>query len=289
MPVSFNAAVYRDAAGEVAGIFAAARDITDRQRAEREMRRLTAELERRNKELAQVIYVASHDLRSPLVNVQGFTREVQASLAELASALEDQPLDEAARSRITRLLTDDIPGSIDYVLAGATRMDRLLAGLLRVSRLGRVVLNIERLDMTRLLDEAARMLDFQAKARGAHLQTCPLPPCRGDAAQIGQVFSNLLDNALKYLSPGRPGIVQVTGRTEGAESVYCVEDNGVGIAPEHQDKVFELFHRLDPRQSEGEGLGLTIVRTILDRHGGRVWVESRPGAGSRFYVGLPAG
>ena len=119
------------------------------------------------------------------------------------------------------------------------------------------------------------------------LRVGDLPPCQGDPAQLDQVFSNLLGNAIKYLDPGRPGVISVTGRADLDRCVYCVEDNGVGIDPKHQEIIFELFHRLDPHASDGEGLGLTIVRQILGRMDGEVWVESRPGVGSRFYVALP--
>jgi signal transduction histidine kinase len=114
-----------------------------------------------------------------------------------------------------------------------------------------------------------------------------LPPCQGDQTQINQVFSNLLDNALKYLDSNRPGEIRVSGREESAEIIYSVEDNGIGIAEEHQESIYHIFHRLKPQHGSGDGLGLTIVRRVVDRHNGKIWVASLPGRGSTFYVALP--
>jgi signal transduction histidine kinase len=127
------------------------------------------------------------------------------------------------------------------------------------------------------------------KELGAKIDVGDLPPCTGDFVQVNQVFSNLVDNALKYCDPERPLVIKVTGENVGDEVVYCVGDNGAGIAVEHQRKVFEIFHRLSPGVTEGEGLGLSIVKKVIGRHNGRIWVESEPGVGSKFYVSLPDG
>ena len=115
-----------------------------------------------------------------------------------------------------------------------------------------------------------------------------LPPCVGDHVQINQLFSNLLDNALKYRDPERPGVIEITGQQVNDQVVYCVRDNGIGIPEEHHSKIFEIFQRLNPSATTGEGLGLSIVKKILSRHNGSIWVESEPGVGSRFFVLLPS-
>jgi PAS domain S-box-containing protein len=260
----------------------ALRDITDRQRLQEAIRN-------KNKELESVIYVSSHDLRSPLVNIQGFSHRLQTGCEQMQRLLLEPETPAALLNAAMPLLQERIFPSLKFILSSVLKMDGLLNGLLRLSRLGRGALKTEILDMNQVAKAAVDTLAFQFQQISARVVLETLPPCAGDATQISQVLSNLLDNALKYRDPVRPLTVCIRGELSGGESIYCVEDNGLGIAPEHQEKVWEIFQRLAPSgEVSGEGLGLAIVRRILDRHNGRVWLKSQPGQGSCFWFALPA-
>ncbi len=262
-------------------------DITGRKKAEEELNALNVELIDKNEELEQLIYVASHDLRSPLVNVQGFTTEIGELAKELGLVLSKKEISPKVINKIAPILEKELPHSLNRVLLNVEKMDALLNGLLRLSRVGRAELNIIELDMSKLVSNIIEANKHQIQDKEAEVETGNLPSCFGDESQIDQVFSNLLDNALKYLNPERKGFIKISGERKGEEAVYCVEDNGIGIHEDHHNIVFELFHRLDPKKSEGEGLGLTIISRILNKHGGKVWVESKQDGGSKFFVSLP--
>jgi signal transduction histidine kinase len=266
-------------------------DITDSKHAEAERERLLAELERKNKELESIVYVASHDLRSPLVNIQGFGARLERDCAEL-SAIAGAVAggDGAAAARVDGICRESMPRSLEFIRASGTKMDRLIAGLLRLSRTGRAALAPVELDVELMLREILKAMSFQVEKSGASVEIGSLPACMGDADQIAQVFTNLLDNAIKYRAEDRRLLVRVEGRRVGAASEYSVSDNGIGIAPDRIERVWEIFCRLEPDDGVGgEGLGLTLARRIIERHGGAIRAESELGKGSRFIVTLPAG
>lgn len=272
------------------GIFllAIVRDITERKQAEQAREKLLKELRAKNEELESIVFIASHDLRSPLVNIEGFTGEVSKACQELNKLLEPVDCPEETRRQLTFYLEKDIPESIRFISAGTAKMDGLLSGLLRLSRIGTATLHIQPVRMNPLIQTVLGAMRFEIQRLGAEIQTGALPNCMGDAVLINQIFSNLIDNAIKYSKPDHPAHIRITGVQRNDMVHYAVADDGIGIDPQHHGKIFEIFHQLNPSGSQGgQGLGLTIVRRILDRLDGRIWVESALHTGSTFTVALP--
>lgn len=266
------------AGDRVAGLVGVARDVTERTRHEEEIERLNASLREQTEELERIIHVASHDLRTPLVGIEGFA-------VQLGEALEQ--LDETEPEG-RRALSAEMGDMVRRIESGVRRLDTLLGGLLRLSRLGRGDIRREPVDMNALLGCVAESIAFQLRAAGARLEIDDLHPCRGDAFHLEQVFSNLLDNAVKYLSRDRPGRIHVTCTQMPGRLEYRVIDNGIGIEETMRGRIFDAFYRLDPRQTRGEGLGLSIAQRIVRRHGGDLQVEPTEGGGTTFVVSLPA-
>lgn len=247
------------------------------------------ELARKNEEMESMIYSASHDLRSPLVNIQGFSQRLEKGVGDIVTRLGQADVPPDVASSLSKLLHERIPTALGFIKSSSLKMDSLINGLLRLSRAGRAQLAIQPLDMDAMLRDIAGTLAIQLQQAGATFVAEPLPPCLGDAPQLNQVFTNLIDNAIKYRDPARPLEIRIRGETEGRRVRYVVADTGLGIAAEYQPQVWELFHRLDPNGAvPGEGLGLTLVRRILDRMHGHIRLESTPGVGSRFIVELPS-
>ncbi len=286
--ISANSAPYfKTDSGAPLQIYTTLNDFTDRKIAESEGERLTKELIDKNAELEQIVYVASHDLRSPLVNIQGFSSELEISIEEMAELTMKLDMPDEIRKELTEYFEVDIPVSIGYIVSSIKRMDALIKGLLSLSRLGRAAISVKELDMNGLAKDAARAFEYLAQNKSAELRIEELPGCLSDENLVNRVLGNLMDNALKYLKPDESGKIVVKGYESNSRSIYCVEDNGVGIKKEHIDKIFEIFNRLNPETSEGEGLGLSVVKKILERLEGSVWVESEYGIGSKFYFSLP--
>lgn len=262
-------------------------DITALKKLDDEKETLLKEITQKNTELEQIVYVSSHDLRSPLVNIQGFSKELEISLDEIKTMLISEEVHNN-KEEIINIMNDDILSSLGFIGSSAMKMDSLLKGLLRLSRLGRAALTIERIDMDQMLARIVDSMQFQIQKKNIKIEVEKLPPCNGDQVQVNQLFTNLIDNAVKYSSDQKDSYIRVYPVFDNENSIYCIEDNGIGINPNHKDKIFEIFHRLNPESPIiGEGLGLSIVRRIVQKLNGQIWLESEINSGCKFYISLP--
>jgi signal transduction histidine kinase len=277
----------RDETGEVYGVLGTSEDITDLVESRQALEDARADLERKNQELSSLLFVTSHDLRRPLVTIQGFVSELQRSVQDLLGLLDGVEIPPERAKRIGEIVNDDIPAAAKYISGGVTALDEMLRGILDISRLDRAGFEMQTVDMQQLVADIVAGMGSEIERAGASLTVGPLPCCFGDPARLAQVVTNLLANAVKYLDPGRTGALRITGQIQGKQVVYCVEDNGIGIAADRLSRVFDMFYRAAPEHADGEGLGLASVRAIVGKHGGRTWAESELGKGARFYISLP--
>jgi PAS domain S-box-containing protein len=243
-------------------------DITERKQAEERIRKGLVDLERSNQDLEQFAYVASHDLQEPLRMVASYT-------ALLAQRYEGQ-LDDKAQTYI------------HYAVDGATRMQRLINDLLSYSRVSTQARPPEPVDSHAVLGEALRNLTVAIEESRAIVSNDDLPTVLADAPQLVQVFQNLIANAIKFRGQASPH-VHVSARKEGGVWLFSVADNGIGIDSPHAERLFVIFQRLHTRQEyPGTGIGLAVCKRIVERHGGKIWFESKSGKGSTFFFTLPA-
>jgi PAS domain S-box-containing protein len=266
--VSISAAPIRLAGGAVIGLAAIARDVREQLRMLRALESQTAELKRSNDELTQFAYVASHDLQEPMRMVASYT--------ELLASRYHEELDERADKYI------------GHISEGTARMQRLIRELLSYARVGMRAKPMAPVHLDDVISGVLRDLKTRIESVNAEIVVGPLPTVQGDDLQLGQVLQNLVGNAIKFRA-SRPPQVTVSAQRDGRMWKVSVQDNGIGIDMKFHDRVFEIFRRLHDRDAyEGTGVGLAIVKRIVERHGGRVWFESMPGEGACFHFTVPA-
>lgn len=248
----------------------------------------TTALTRANDEIQRFAYIVSHDLRAPLVNIMGFTSELEVSTSELRSYFEAEAPTEAQILAAKRTAEEEIPEALGFIRSSTSKMDGLIGAILKLSREGRRELKRERVNLHDLIAQAASTLQYQVDSAGATIDIPEsLPSVVADRLALEQIFGNLLDNAVKYLARERPGLITVTGQESGGRVKIKISDNGRGIDQKDMERIFELFRRAGSQDRPGEGVGLAYVRSLARRLGGDVAVASKLGEGSTFEVDLP--
>jgi PAS domain S-box-containing protein len=235
------------------------RDITERKQAEEVRERLVTELESKNTEMERFIYTVSHDLRSPLVTINGFVGFLESDLAK----------GDSERVKV----------DLKMIISAISRMENLLKDTLELSRIGRVANPPDVVAFTEIVQEALDQISEKLMERGVLVTIQPdLPSVNVDRMRIVEVLTNLMENSIKYIGDQTHPSIEVGFRLDGEETVFFVKDNGMGIDPSQHDKIFELFYKVD-KKSEGSGAGLAIIKRIIEVHGGRIWIESELGKG----------
>jgi len=261
----------------------------------------TADLREANQEIQRFAYIVSHDLRSPLVNIMGFTSELDElrgdifkRLATLAGASVPVPATGSDVSEIEpvldekdRQLSQDFSEALGFIKSSIAKMDRLISAILNLTREGRRDFHPVKIDTRELIEGIVATVAHQAAEADAQIRIEPLPDIVSDRLAIEQIFSNLIDNALKYLKSGVPGEIAIRGRTKLGFAIFEVTDNGRGIEPKDHQRIFDLFRRAGTQDKPGQGIGLAHVRTLVRRLGGTMSVSSELHKGSTFTITLP--
>jgi signal transduction histidine kinase len=261
----------------------------------------TADLREANNEIQRFAYIVSHDLRSPLVNIMGFTSELEELRADIfkriatlghATDAASPPLPVGGESEPVlegedKQLSQDFAEALGFIKSSIAKMDRLITAILNLTREGRREFEPVRIDTRELIEAIVTTVAHQAAEAQARIRIEPLPGIVSDRLALEQIFSNLIDNALKYLKPGVPGDISVRGRTKLGFAIFEVTDNGRGIDPKDHQRIFDLFRRAGTQDKPGQGIGLAHVRALVRRLGGTISVQSELNSGSAFTITLP--
>ncbi len=272
-----------DRFGQIRTLIGTHTDITEQKEREEEYRQLHADME-------AFTYITSHDMRSPLVNLKGFSHELALAVGEVSDLIEadKKKLNPKTWARLETILKTDIPESLGFIGNAVDRMDTLTTAILDLSRIGKYVYRDEKVNARAIFDKCLGAQSYEIAAKGVEVTVAPLPELVTDPLALEQIFSNLLDNAVKYLQPGRPGRIDIACIETGRDYVFSVRDNGRGIEPEDRQKVFHIFRRArNTGDVRGLGLGMAFVKATLRKMSGAIWFESSVDVGTTFYVSLP--
>lgn len=257
---------------------------------ERQVEERTARLAQAYKELQNFAYIVSHDLRSPLVSIRGFVSELRFDLEKVFQAVDLllPNLEKDQQKALQIALRENIPEAMDFIDTSTTKMDRLIRAILKLARLGHRSFQFEDLELGEIVDQQLDNLSYPIERGNVQVEVSrPLPSLRSDRLALEQIIGNLLSNAVKFLRSDQPGRIRIWGEVVGDQVSLTIADNGRGIEANDIGTIFDIFQRGGARDVPGEGMGLTFVKTLLQRLDGKVTCESRPDEGATFVVSLP--
>lgn len=259
-------------------------DITERKMVEKQNHLIQNELNRKNDELDKLIHIASQDLRSPLLNIHGFGHELENSINELKRVLGNNK----KLRNLNGIVQKDIPEALSFILSSTHKMETMIGGILKLARIKREILNDTQINVRYILDRIIRNNEEIIKDKKIKVEIIsPIRKVVGDQKLLTMALEKIIENSIMYTDSKKRSKIIISSEKREGSNLYCIHDNGIGISPYFVEKVFNFYTRVDENFGEGDGIGLTLVKEIVDSHNGKCWIESVEGKWTRFYLELP--
>ncbi len=272
----------RNSQGKVIRLIGTHTDVTDQKENEEYLLRLNTDLE-------NFTYITSHDLRSPLVNLRGFASEMQLSLKELTELLKTSLSKKDSKTKaINNIVETDLPEALGYITTSVDRLDQLTTAILDLSRIGKRDLKVELIDTGEMVKKILASMAYEINNSKIEVKLGELPEINSDRFSVQQIFSNIIENAIKYLDETRPGVIAINGAAFPGETQFIIADNGRGIEESDKERIFDMFKRArNVKEVRGVGMGMAFVKATVQRMGGKIWFESNVGVGTKFIFTIP--
>lgn len=254
-----------------------------------QLKHFATELMETNRELKSFANIIAHDFRAPMVNLKGFSKELSYTLADLKQMIcfNVSQLSKSDQQKLDEILEGDLPEALNFINSSVDRLDRMITALLKLARAGRHEKNCTEVDTAELVVNILRSFNHQIEHTGTHVEFGALPTIAVDYLAMEQIISNLVDNAIKYLEPGRAGNIKIDCTDTSTEYRFSVQDNGRGIAAADWEEIFDIFRRVGTQDIPGDGMGLAYVRTLVRQLNGKVWCQSELGVGTTIHFTIP--
>ena len=258
-------------------------DITERKKRESINEQVNIELNKKNDELDKLINITSQDLRSPLLNIHGFGSELQYSIDKMKKILEQNK----NLKNIHNIVDEDIPEALDFIMSSTRKMEKLIGGILKIVRIKKETIFKNSLNIRTIIERILKDKEENILEKNIKIQLIsPIHKVMGDKKLLPIVFEKVIDNSIQYSDKNKNAKIKISSLQKRNSIIYCIEDNGIGISSHFFDKIFDFYTRYDPYCYDGDGIGLTVVKEIMNVHNGKCWLESKIGKGTKFFIQL---
>ncbi len=248
---------------------------------------LFKKLDDKNKDLEQIINILSHDIMTPMTTIKGFTEETNKSLGSIIKILNKKTISADIKNKVNSIIKKDINEFQNHIKTSINKVKSLLFDLTSLSKLEKIKINHNYIKMNMLIKRILDIFSYQINEKNINIIVETLPDCKSDELQLNEVFSNIIDNAIKYTDEKKKCFIKISGEKQKYKIIYCIEDNGIGIPEKYHENIFDIFFRINSNIEKGDGLGLTIVKKIIEKLNGTIYFESEYGTGTKFFITLP--